>query len=351
MQFLLYPLSLIYGFFMLVRNLLFDWGVLPSKSYPVSVISVGNLSMGGTGKTPHIEYIIRLFKDNFLIATLSRGYGRESSGFILGSKRSNVRYIGDEPLQFIRKFDNIKVAVDEKRTRGIESLLEKIHRIDIILLDDAFQHRWVNPGYSILLSDYHHLYTEDHVLPAGRLREFAFGAKRADCIIITKTPKVFSPITRRRIISELRPKPNQRVYFSFIKYGEPIPLHDHITAELQSKYSFILLFTGIANNDLLKEHLRRICNDLTTIEFKDHHQYKEQDLRRIMCKYDDLPTQKKILITTEKDVMRLRIPELNAIIKTMPIYYIPIEIDFHGDDKYSFDKSLIEYVEENKRNS
>jgi tetraacyldisaccharide 4'-kinase len=350
MQYLLYPLSLIYGFFMLVRNLLFEWGILHSQSYGISVISVGNLSSGGTGKTPHIEYIIRLLKGKFLVATLSRGYGRASSGFILGSKRSNVKYIGDEPMQFIKKFENIKVAVDEKRTRGIESLLEKFPALDIILLDDAFQHRWIKPGFSVLLSDYHHLYIQDYVIPAGRLREFAMGAKRADCIIVTKTPKVFSPITRRRIIADLKPKPHQRVYFSYIKYGAPVPLHDQAPADLQQKYSFILLFTGIANNDLLKEQLRRMCNDLTTIEFKDHHQYKEQDLRNIMSKYDDLPTQKKILITTEKDVMRLRVPDLNAILKTMPIYYIPIEVDFHGDDKQSFDKSILEYAEENKRN-
>jgi tetraacyldisaccharide 4'-kinase len=350
MQYLLYPLSLIYGLFMLVRNLLFDWGILHSQSYGTSIISVGNLSLGGTGKTPHIEYIIRLLKEKFLVATLSRGYGRNSSGFILGSKRSNVKYIGDEPMQFIKKFDNIKVAVDEKRTRGIELLLEKNPALDIILLDDAFQHRWVKPGFSVLLSDYHHLYSEDHVVPAGRLREFAMGAERADCIIVTKTPKVFSPITRRRIIADLKPKPHQRIYFSFIKYRDPIPLHDQFPVDYQQKYSFILLFTGIANNDLLKEHLRRMCNDLTTIEFKDHHQYKEQDLSKIISKYNDLPTQKKILITTEKDVMRLRTTDLNPILKTMPIYYIPIEVDFHGDDKQSFDKSVLEYVEKNKRN-
>jgi tetraacyldisaccharide 4'-kinase len=350
MQYLLYPLSLLYGLFMLVRNLLFDLGILHSQSYGTPIISVGNLSVGGTGKTPHIEYIIRLLHGKTLIATLSRGYGRSSSGFILGSKRSNVKYIGDEPMQFIKKFDDIKVAVDEKRARGIALLLEKNPPPGIILLDDAFQHRWVKPGFSVLLSDYHHLYIQDHVIPAGRLREFASGAKRADCIVVTKTPKVFSPITRRRIIDELRPKPHQRVFFSYIKYGTPIPLSDHTPVDLQQKYSFILLFTGIANNDLLKEQLRRMCNDLTTIEFKDHHQYKEQDLRKIMSKYDDLPSQKKILITTEKDVMRLRIPDLSAILKTMPIYYIPIEVDFHGDDKQSFDKSILDYVEENKRN-
>lgn len=335
---------------MMVRNWFFDWGVLSSQSYEISIISVGNLSLGGTGKTPHIEYLIRLFKERYCLATLSRGYRRESNGFILGSKKSNVKYIGDEPMQFIKKFDKIKVAVDEKRSRGIQLLLDKIPELDIILLDDAFQHRWVKPGFSILLSDYHHLYVEDHVIPAGHLREFANGAKRADIVIVTKTPKVFSPITRRRIITDLQLKQYQKVFFSFIKYGEPVPFHDHVSDGLPPKFSFILLFTGIADNDLLKEHLGRICNDLTTIEFKDHHKYTTKDLEKIKCKYDGLPSQKKLLITTEKDVMRLRIPELIVILKNMPIYYIPIEIDFHGEDKQSFDQTILDYVEENKRN-
>ncbi len=198
MQYLLYPLSLIYGFCMMVRNWLFDWGVLSSQSYRISIISVGNLSLGGTGKTPHIEYLIRLLKERYRLATLSRGYGRESNGFILGSKKSNVKYIGDEPMQFIKKFDKIKVAVDEKRSRGIQLLLDKIPELDIILLDDAFQHRWVKPGFSILLTDYHHLYVEDHVIPAGRLREFAYGAKRADIINRYKNPKsVFSDYKKK----------------------------------------------------------------------------------------------------------------------------------------------------------
>ena len=335
---------------MMVRNWLFDWGVLSSQSYGKSIISIGNLSLGGTGKTPHIEYLIRLLKENYNIATLSRGYGRESNGFILGTKKSNVKYIGDEPIQFIKKFDKIKVAVDEKRTRGIQLLLDKIPELDIILLDDAFQHRWVKPGVSILLSDYHHLYVEDHVIPAGHLREFANGAKRADIIIVTKTPKVFSPITRRRIITDIQPKQYQKVFFSYIKYGDPLPLYEHLPVNFPARHSFILLFTGIADNDLLKEYLGRICNDLTTIEFRDHHKYTTRDLEKIKCKYDGLPSQKKILITTEKDVMRLRIPELNDILKTMPIYYIPIEIDFHGEDKQSFDQTILKYVEKNKRN-
>jgi tetraacyldisaccharide 4'-kinase len=350
MHYLLYPLSIIYGLIMLVRNLLFDLGILHSKSYGISLVSVGNLSMGGTGKTPHIEYIIRLLKDKYFVAVLSRGYGRESRGFITASKKSGVKYIGDEPMQIVRKFDNIRVAVDEKRTRGVELLMEKNPGLEVILLDDAFQHRWVKPGFSILLSDYYHFYLDDHVFPAGRLREFKKGARRADCIVVTKTPKVFSPITRRRIITEIKPHPGQHVLFSYIRYGDPISLQDHTNPDLQQKYSFILLFTGIADNELLKEHLRRMCNDLTTLEFRDHHPYTEEDLKKIMNRFDDLPTQKKMLITTEKDAMRLRTAELTQTLKSMPIYYIPIEIDFHGDDKTMFDKIIYDYVAENKRN-
>jgi tetraacyldisaccharide 4'-kinase len=351
LQILLFPFSLLYGTVMAVRNWLFNWGILPSCSFDLPLISVGNLSMGGTGKTPQIEYLIRLLKDSFAVAILSRGYGRSSNGFIIGSKKSNVKYIGDEPLQYIKKFDSIKVAVDEKRCRGTRLLLNKYPEINVLLLDDAFQHRWIKPGLSILLSDYFHPYYEDHVIPAGRLREFPIGYKRADVIIITKTPKIFSPITRRRIIDEIGPKGHQQVFFSYVKYLDPMPLHDHLPVILPPRFSFILLFTGIAEDDLLKEHLSRICNDLTTIKFRDHHHYTNQDLQRIKEKYDTLPTSKKILITTEKDAMRLKMPELSTELKKLPVYYIPIEIDFHESDKPLFDKKILDYVNENKRNS
>ncbi len=199
LQILLFPFSIGYGMVMMVRNLMFDLGILPSEKFDVPVISVGNLSTGGTGKTPHIEYLARLLGDSVRTAILSRGYARESKGFILASRNSDVKDIGDEPLQFVRKFQNIKVAVDERRVRGIEKLIDKFPGTGLILLDDAFQHRWVKPGISILLTDYHHPFMKDYVIPSGRLREFRSGAKRADVIIVTKTPKVLSPITRRTI--------------------------------------------------------------------------------------------------------------------------------------------------------
>ena len=335
---------------MMVRNGLFDLGIFKSKNVNAPVISVGNLSMGGTGKTPLIEYLVRLLKDHFTTGILSRGYGRISKGFIIGSRKSNVKYMGDEPMQYIKKFSTIKIAVDENRYRGTQLLLDKYPEIDVVLLDDAFQHRWIKPGFSIVVSDYYHLFTEDYVFPSGRLREFSSGIKRANIIIISKTPRIFSPITRKRIIDDIHHAGNQQVLFSYIKYLDPVPLFDHLTSVLPSKFSFIMLFTGIADNELLKEHLGRMCNDLTTIKFGDHHHYVLKDLQKIKEKFDGLPTQKKLLITTEKDAMRLRTSELNGILKTLPVYYIPIEIEFHEHDKQLFDQLILDYVKENKRN-
>jgi tetraacyldisaccharide 4'-kinase len=335
---------------MMVRNWMFNAGILKSAAFDVPVISIGNLSAGGTGKTPHIEYLIRLLKDRFFVATLSRGYGRDSSGYILASRRSNYKYIGDEPMQVVRKFPEIKVAVDAVRERGINSLLMKFPSLNVILLDDAFQHRRIRPGLSILLTDYLHLYTEDHVIPSGMLREFRSGAKRADIIVVTKTPKVFSPITRRRIIDDLKPKPHQQVFFSYIRHHDPIPAFDW-PVPFQQRYSYILLFSGIAHDDALREHLERKCTEFVRMKFSDHHPYSEEDLRAIIKRFEDLPSQKKAIVTTEKDFMRLRAPEMSQLLKSHPLYYIPIEAEFHGSDKEQFDKLVLDYVSKNSGTS
>ena len=346
-QLLLYPVSLLYGLIMWVRNRLFDWHIIRSEAFDRGVICVGNLSFGGTGKTPHVEYIIRLIKDRYSIATLSRGYGRESEGFVLGSKKSNVKYIGDEPLQYIKKFDRIKVAVDEQRVRGIRTLITKFPELDIFILDDAFQHRFVRAGLSILLTDYHELYTTDHVFPAGRLREFRSGAKRADIIIVTKTPKIFSPITKRRIIEDLRARPHQQVFFSYIKYREPVPVYENDLA-FPSKVIYLLLFTCIPNEYPMKEHLERICPDLTIIKFPDHHPYTISDLEKIRSTFCDLPSGKKAIITTEKDFMHLKSAELGSVMKNIPIFYLPMETEFQGNDKAAFDRLILDFAEKNK---
>ncbi len=351
LQIILYPISLFYGLAMQIRNILFNFHILPSIKFNKPVISVGNLTYGGTGKTPHIEYLIRLLHPPLFLATLSRGYGRKSNGFILASKRSNVKYIGDEPMQFLKKFEGIKVAVDESRRRGIESLLQKHPDLDVILLDDAFQHRYVKPGLSILLTDYHKLYAEDYVLPSGTLREFRHGASRADIIIVTKTPKIFSPITRRRILEDLRPTPHQRVYFSFIKYGDPVGGFEGTGLEFPRKVTNILLFTGIANDYPLSEHLSRLCSELVVMKFADHHPYSIHDIEEITLKYNNLPTQKKIIITTEKDMMRLKTPVLSTKLKNLPLFFLPMEVDFHGTDKENFDNEIRKYVKKNQRNN
>ena len=343
---LLLPLSYCYGLLMMIRNGMYNCGILKSRAFDLPIVSIGNLSAGGTGKTPQIEYLIRLLQGKFRVATLSRGYGRNSAGYVLASKRSNYKYIGDEPMQFVRKFPEIHVAVDGNRERGITSLLQKFASLNVILLDDAFQHRRVRPGLSILLTDYHHLYTEDHVLPSGMLREFPCGAKRADLIVVTKTPKVFSPITRRRIVEDIRPANHQQVFFSYIHYEEPLPAFGWTEAFLQ-RYSYILLVSGIANEDPLREHLERKCTDLVRMKFPDHHPYSEEDAKRIVARFQDIPSQKKVIITTEKDLMRLKIPEIAAHLKMLPVFYIPISVEFHGNDKADFDRIVTSYVEKN----
>jgi len=348
-QFILTPFAVLYGIVMLVRNWLFDCGCLPSRGFDVPIISIGNLSCGGTGKTPHAEYLIRLLKSRFLLATLSRGYGRSGKGFILASAKSAYKYTGDEPLQFAKKFADIKVAVDENRIHGIEELQRKFPNLDVLILDDAFQHRYVKPGLSVLLTDFHNLYTDDFVLPSGTLREFSSGARRADILIVTKTPKIFSPITRRRILDELKPLPHQKVFFSYIQYLDPEPLNPDHKSYAPLKCTMILLFSGIANDYPLREYLERHCRTLITMKFPDHHPYSSEDLHLIKSRFDELLSRNKVIFTTEKDMMRLRTPELALFLKRLPVFYLPIEICFHGESGAEFNKIIMEYVLHSKK--
>lgn len=348
LRIILLPISFLYGLAMQFRNTLFDLKILREARFDRAVIGTGNLSYGGTGKTPMIEYLIRLLSASVNIATLSRGYGRESRGFVIASGQSDAKELGDEPLQFARKFGHVKVAVDEKRVRGVGMLLQEHPAIDVILLDDAFQHRYVKPGISILLTDYHRLYTEDAVLPSGTLREFRSGAARADIIVVTKTPKIFSPITRRRILEAIKPRKHQKVFFSYLRYGQLTPVYES-APELPQKLINILLFTGIANDDPLREHLERACSELFTVKYSDHHTYTPKDIQDILKKFADLPTYKKILVTTEKDVMRIKVPEFDTILAHVPLFYLPVEVDFHAGDKEKFDNEILSYVKKNKR--
>ncbi len=352
LRILLYPVSLLYGLIMLVRNKLFDWNVIHSKSFDIPLISVGNLATGGTGKSPHIEYLIRLLQDEYRVATLSRGYKRKTKGFLLAEKDHGVTDLGDEPAQFASKFNRVLVAVDENRVRGIKKLLAQPEPPEVILLDDAFQHRKVRPGLSLLLTDFYHLYSKDYMLPTGNLREFKSGAKRADAIIVTKTPKVLSPFTRQRVEEELKPQSGQPLFFSYIRHGKltAIPGID-FRPEGRSHYSAALLIAGIANPYPLEMHLKDKINHVETITFKDHHQFTGKDVEDIIEQFDRILFKNKIMVTTEKDMMRLKHPDLLIKLKTLPLCYVPMEVRINKEDREAFDKFVLQYVKETRGNN
>lgn len=346
----LLPLSLIYGLITSVRNSLFNLKILPTVSYKLPIISVGNLSTGGTGKTPHVEYLIRLLKKDHKIATLSRGYKRSTKGYRLAGKDDHAGTIGDEPAQFYNKFPQITVVTDESRREGINNLLRDKPDTDVIILDDAYQHRYVKPGLSILLTDYHKLFTSDYLLPFGTLRESGRGYKRADIIVVTKTPIVLSPFERIRIVTSIKPVPGQKILFSFVKYGEIRSLwNSEEVIDSSVKFGVIMLVAGIANPYPLEYELRNRCNDLIIIRFNDHHKYSPEDLRLIKENYSDIYTRNKLLITTEKDATRMLDPSVREQASELPIYYIPMEVDFHQKDKQVFDETINKYVRANKR--
>ncbi len=344
LRLLLLPFSVIYGLVIRMRNFFFDSGIFKSKQFDFPVIVVGNLSAGGTGKTPHVEYLIRLLRRKIEIGVISRGYRRETKGFIEATNSSSAVEIGDEPKQYINKFSDIHVAVDENRCHGIQQLKSLYPTVKAVLLDDAYQHRYVKPGLSILLTDYHSLYPKDYLLPAGRLREPVSGADRADVVIVTKTDPVFSPLEKRAVLEQIKLKPNQQIFFSFITYGLPVPLFKGLPVLRFSQINTVVLFSGIANPYPLEQYLKKLCSELIPIHFADHHQFTEKDVLSIKTKYEEQFTRKKVLLTTEKDAMRLIDPSLSSVLKGMPVYYIPIEVAFHFGEREKFDRIVLDYV-------
>jgi tetraacyldisaccharide 4'-kinase len=338
-----------------LRNKLYDRKIFPSTTPDIPTISVGNLCVGGTGKTPHIEYLIHLLKNEFYLATLSRGYGRSSSGFMLADTQSTAADIGDEPMQFKKKYAGIRVAVDEKRVRGVQKLLNNFPSLQAVLLDDAFQHRAISPGLSILLTDFSKLYIHDFVIPTGQLREFRNGSKRADIIIVTKCPHVLLPIERKRLTDEIKPQSQQQIYFSSIKYGDFIPLNvakNPFTKEYYFERNFsVLLLTGIANTSALSYYLKDKIKNVEHVKFPDHHDFSKKDLERVKAIFNSMPAANKLILTTEKDAMRLKNTDFSTILKDLPVFYIPIEITFDEKDKNALNNSILNYVRTHQRNS
>ena len=348
----LLPLSWLYGLGVRFRNFLFDVGILKSQDYKVPIISVGNITVGGTGKTPHVEYLVKLLKDQFKVAVLSRGYKRKSHGYVLADKDTPMRQIGDEPYQMKQKFPSITVAVDKNRRQGIAQLTED-DTVDVILLDDAFQHRYVKPGINILLVDYHRLIIYDKLLPAGRLREPLPGKNRADIVIVTKCPKELKPMEYRVITRAMSLFPYQTLYFSTLEYGELRPVfpqvRSNVTSSQLSNYN-VLLLTGIASPRQLMEDLKSQVKSITPMTFADHHNFTHKDLQRLSATFEAMPSP-KVIITTEKDATRLNAAEELGDELRKAFYVIPVNIKFMLEQEDLFNQNIIGYVRKNSRNS
>jgi tetraacyldisaccharide 4'-kinase len=353
----LYPLSILYGLLTGIRNFLFNSEILKSHEFNIPVICVGNLAVGGTGKTPHTEYLAGLLMKNFNVAVLSRGYKRKTRGFLFASEKSTVRDIGDEPVQMFRKFPGITIAVDRNRVHGVREILKGKPDTNVIILDDGFQHRSITPGYSILLSAFDRLMIKDHMLPYGNLRESARNMRRTDIILITKSPENISPIQRRIIVKEINKPPYQNLYFTSITYKKPLPVFDGINPEddiistTREEKTGIVMVTGIANPEPLSEYLQDKTGEIISLSFGDHHRFNENDIEKITEAWNSLKSSRKYLITTEKDAVRLR--EFTNIAEPVrsAFYYIPVGVHFLNDDQEKFDNLIIDYVRKNKRNN
>ena len=349
----LLPLSWLYGLGVKIRNMLFEIGILRSESFDVPVISVGNITVGGTGKTPHVEYLIELLKDKARVAVLSRGYKRRTRGFVIADDKATARTVGDEPLQMKRKYgDGITVAVDRKRCHGIRQLTSNDNDIDVILLDDAFQHRYVKPGVNILLVDYHRLIIYDKLLPAGRLREPLSGKNRADIVIVTKCPHDLKPMEFRVITKAMNLYPFQRLFFTCLEYRNITPVFGSGEQSLDSigKDCHILLLTGIASPQQMIEDLSPRCPHITPLTFGDHHTFTSSDVARINNEFAALP-HPKMIITTEKDATRLIAVEGLSEEVRGAMFALPVKIRFMLGQEESFNEKIIGYVRKNSRNS
>ena len=324
------PLAWLYGLVVGIRNMMFDFGMLKSVSFKLPVICVGNLTVGGTGKTPHTEYLIRLLSKEWQVAVLSRGYKRKSRGYRLATDETGMKEIGDEPYQMKHKFPHIHMAVDGNRCRGIKELMKDsvVPPTDVVILDDAYQHRYVQAGLNILLMDYHRLIYFDQLLPAGRLREHKSGRCRADIVIVTKCPQYITPMDQRGIVRSLDLESWQKVFFTTYRYPDNIEdLGDNP-----------LLVTGIASPEQMVYDLSKIIPKFELMSFPDHHNFSEKDIENIRKRANG-----RTIITTEKDATRL-----NGL-ENMKV--IPIEVAFMNDKGAEFDQTIKDFIIKNSRNS
>lgn len=343
-QILLAPFALLYGIAVALRNLAYASGILKSVSFNIPVISVGNLSMGGSGKSPHIEWLVRWLREYVSVATLSRGYGRKTLGFKIISVEMDALEAGDEPLQFKRKFPDIGVAVSESRVLGIPQILANYPQTQVVLLDDAFQHRAVRPGLNIMLTEYRRPFFRDFLLPSGRLREWRSAYKRADIIIVSKCPSGLTHAEREVFLSALSPRSGQHVFFSVFEYGDPYYFFDPAYRGLIGAETEVIAFTAIAQPEYLHEYLVGRCGSLTTIEYGDHHYFESQEIGDLKRRFDALPSSRKMIITTEKDAMRLDLHRNFLYELRLPLFVLPVQVRFLFDEENSFAQAVKDYL-------
>ncbi|HZY35859.1 MAG TPA: tetraacyldisaccharide 4'-kinase [Mucilaginibacter sp.] len=344
LRWLLIPFSLLYGLAVIFRNFCYDAGLFKSKSFDKPVISVGNLDVGGAGKSPMTEYLIRLLKNDYKLATLSRGYGRKTKGYLTAT--ATATNLGDEPAQFKVKFPDITVAVCEKRVDGIKKLLPD-H--DVILLDDAYQHRAVTPGFSILLFDYNRLFEPHLLLPAGNLREPFSGRWRAQIIVVTKCPGTLSDDEKSAAVQRIEPLPYQKVFYSHIAYQHLITMSGEITHWCVDNEMTVFLLTGIANPKPLLQHLSGYTSSIIHHNYPDHHPFTPKNIAKLAAEFSACKAQKKLVITTEKDAQRLEQSWFKHALPggdDVPVFVLPIKIAFWGESGEEFDQLIIDYVRE-----
>jgi tetraacyldisaccharide 4'-kinase len=341
LRYLLFPVSILYGVIVWLRNWLFDKKILKSSEFNFPIICVGNIAVGGTGKTPMVEYLIRLLQDDFNTATLSRGYKRKTKGFAIADSSTTALEIGDEPMQFHSKFPNVTVAVGEERLVAIPNILHDKPGTNVIILDDAFQHRPVKAGLNIVLTAYNNLFTRDLMMPAGDLRDVKASMKRADCIVVTKCKPGMTTAEKDAIVKEIKPLPRQTVFFTEIIYGTPYHLFNKQPAALDRETG-ILLVCGIANPTPLKDLLMTKFNSYDMLRYADHHIFNSDDLADIKKHFTKVQGDNKIILTTEKDAMRLY--KFEEDLKDFPIYVLPIEHHFLFNGAAAFNKTTTDFI-------
>jgi tetraacyldisaccharide 4'-kinase len=350
LRFLLFPISILYGLGVALRNFLFDWSLFKSTKFNIPVLVIGNITVGGSGKSPMTEYLLNLLKKERKVAVLSRGYGRKTKGFGLAEAESSAAEVGDEPMQFKQHFPDLTVAVCEDRVVGMQKL---IANHDIVVLDDAYQHRWLQPSLSILLLEYSSLQKVDFLLPTGNLREPRSATKRADILIVTKAPQNLSSEEKANLVNRIQPESNQQLFFSYLRYNHLLNVADGSVRALNTLHAntHVFLLTGIANASPLLVELERYTSLIIHHKYPDHYNFSTADIEKISQEYWDCEAADKLIITTEKDAQRLKNSTFAASLARTLLYVLPVETAFAGDDKIKFDQLIVNHVREYSKHS